>query len=309
MDLNLVRVFVAIYEAGSMTAAGERLFVTQSAVSQSLGKLREQLDDPLFERSGRGMRPTPLAETIFPSFRDAVAAVENTLESIHGFSPATSERTFPIALSELGEIGWLSAIYAAVHEEAPLASIEVVHLDSDELMSWLDRGTVDLAITPIDLRGDHQRVLVKRERYCVVMSSAHPLARQDLSVDAYARSPRASVASDSGAHLLEAAHRRVGISGPAMVSVQHFATLPSLLSRSHQLVATIPETIAAGWAASWPIVVREIPFEMPAIELNLYRRSASRHAGALDWFFSVVARAVASSSGEFGVIQGDSGRV
>lgn len=305
MDLNLVRVFVAIYETGSMTAAGERLFVTQSAVSQALGRLREQLDDPLFERTGRGMRPTPLATSIFPGFFDAIVSIDRTVESVHAFVPRSSERTFHIALSELGEIGWLAAVFDAVHREAPRARIEVVHLESAELESWLRRGTVDLAISPLELSSDFARALVKRERYGVAMSSSNVLADGDMTVDAYAACARASVESDSGAHLLEAAHRRIGGTRPALVSVQHFATLPPLLSRSDELIATIPETIAAGWAESWPIVMRELPFEMDAIELNLYRRATSQHAGALDWFFSVVAKTIAGSGGEFTVIQGD----
>ena len=57
-DLNLTRVFVAIYEAGSLTAAGRRLFVTQSAISQSLARLRRELGDPLFEASADALRLT-----------------------------------------------------------------------------------------------------------------------------------------------------------------------------------------------------------------------------------------------------------
>ena len=109
-DLNLTRVFVAIYEAGSLTAAGRRLFVTQSAISQSLARLRRELGDPLFERTSQGMRPTALAEAIYPQLHEGVSVIDRTLAAVTGFDPLSSERTFRIALSELGEIGWLPAI-------------------------------------------------------------------------------------------------------------------------------------------------------------------------------------------------------
>ena len=108
-DLNLTRVFVAIYEAGSLTAAGRRLFVTQSAISQSLARLRRELGDPLFERTAQGMRPTALADAIYPELHEGMSVIDRTIAAVTGFDPLTSERTFRIALSELGEIGWRRA--------------------------------------------------------------------------------------------------------------------------------------------------------------------------------------------------------
>jgi len=67
-------------------------------------------------------------------------------------------------------------------------------------------------------------------------------------------------------------------------------------------VATIPETIAKGWASSLPVVALELPFEMEPIEIVLYRRRTSQDIGAPDWFHRAVARAVAGSPGEFSAI-------
>ena len=120
-DLNLTRVFVAIYEAGSLTAAGRRLFVTQSAISQSLARLRRELGDPLFERTAQGMRPTALADAIYPELHEGMSVIDRTIAAVTGFDPLTSERTFRIALSELGEIGWLPAIGDAMALGAPRA--------------------------------------------------------------------------------------------------------------------------------------------------------------------------------------------
>nr|WP_292875273.1 LysR family transcriptional regulator [Microbacterium sp.] len=304
VDLNLIKVFVAIYETRSLTVAGERLFVTQSAVSQSLARLREQLDDVLFERTGRGMRPTPLADALFPSFREALMAIERTLETVHGFDPATSERTFRLALSELGEIGWMPAIFTALHDEAPHARVEVIHLDSGSVVDLLSRGNVDLAITPLDLAGDFARTPIKREKY-VAVQAASGSAAQRMTLEQYRTAPRVTVASDSGAHLLEAAHRQIDDLPDAIMSVQHFATLPPLLVRNPDLIAAIPETIAAGWASSWPITAGPLPFEMEPIALDIYRRATTQHAGALDWFSDVVSRTVATSGADFEMIRGE----
>ena len=247
--MNLARVFVAIYETQSLTLAADRLFVTQSAVSQSLSRLRRDLNDPLFERAGRVMQPSPLARHVFPHFRDATVSIDLALVDVRGFDPASTTRRFRIAMSELGEIGWLPGIAKELAAVAPGTQLEVVTLNPDLLPEWLNRGVVDLAITPVQLAGDYRSTVVKWQEYGVAMSSANPLADSEITRDDYRAAPRAVIASDSGMPLLEAAEQRAGISTEHTVVVQHYATVPALLMARPTLIAAIPTSIAEGWAA------------------------------------------------------------
>lgn len=304
MDLNLVRVFVAVYETRSLTLAGARLYVTQSAISQSLGKLREQFDDPLFVRSGREMRPTPISEQLFPSFRSALGSIDRTLDDMRGFSAETTERVFRVALSELGEIGWLPTIYQAMHELAPHARLDVLSLSLTELEEWLNRGTVDLAITPAEVNGVFERTHIKWQSYVLIMATMNPFANVEFTLENYRESPRVAVAGDSGTLFVEAAQQRAGLTLTPAVRIQHVATLPHLISESPDLIAVVPESIAQGWESKWAITSRPLPFEMPPIELNLYRRQSSENTAALDWFYSVVGQAIAGQAGDFSSIRG-----
>lgn len=302
IDLNVIKLFVAVYETRSLTLASERLFVTPSAVSQSLARLRTQFDDPLFERAGREMRPTRLAAAIYPGFQEALTRINRTLEDVHGFDPATSERVLRIALSELGEIGWLPLLLRAIRRRAPRVRVEVVPLGTEPLAQWLERGVVDLAVTPEDLPGVFTRMRVKTQSYCVITSDAYQPDSDALSQEHYAAAAHAVVGSDSGIPLLTAAQQRAGLSIDPAVIVQHFATLPLLLAENPGLIATIPETIAEGWASTWPIRIRPLPFEMPPIELSLYRRSTTQDTGALEWFFATVVPVLDASPGEFSAL-------
>lgn len=305
MDLNLVRVFVAVYETRSLTTAAARLFVTQPAVSQALGRLRRELDDPLFERVGRSMRPTPLADSVFPGFRDAIAGIDRTIDEVHAFDPSQSRRRVRIALSELGEIGWLPAILSALRSRAPRIRIETVPLDVDALPEWLSRGTVDLAVTTATIAGGFERRVLKSQGYAVVMSESNPLAQHPLDIDAYAAAEHVTAAGDSGAPLLAMAQRRAGLAIEPAVALRHVTTLPAVLAASRDLIASVPDTIAEGWAATWPLAVRPLPFDMPPVEVSLYRRSTTQHTAALDWLYATVAYAIEGSSGRFFVIHGD----
>lgn len=305
MDLNLVRVLVAIHESRSLTVAASRLYVTQSAVSQSLARLRREFDDPLFERMGRVMEPTALASSLYPGFREALAAVDRSLGQVRSFDPATSDRTFRIALSELGEIGWAATLLDAVTRKAPHMPVEVVPIDDALLPEWLARGVVDLAATPRHLGGDFPSTVLKTQRYGVVMSAQHPLADAPYGLDDFLGGEHITVAEDSGAREVQAALQRAGGRIVPRIRLNHYASLPPLVARSRRFVATVPDTIALGWAREWPLIVKPLPFDMAPLEVRLYRRVTTQHIEALDWLYDTVARAIHGSHGQFFVIHGD----
>ena len=160
-------------------------------------------------------------------------------------------------------------------------------------------------MTPSPVPGPFDGVVLKSQRYGVAMSAENPLAHGPLSLDAYAAAAHVAIPSDSGAANLAAALARVNTVIEPHVIVNHVTSLPLVLARNPDLVATVPDTIAEGWALTWPLVVLPIPFEMPAVDVRLYRRATTQEAAALDWLYRTVAAAIQGSSGQFYVIHGD----
>lgn len=304
MDLNLVRVFVAIYEMKSLTAAAERLFVSQPAVSQSLAKLRATLHDELFIRRGGGMAPTSFATGAYPQFREALTAIERVNSRVEPFDPATTTRTFRIALSELGEVGWLANIVFEVRRLAPQAHIEVMRLETEMIAAQLRRGEVDIAIAPIGIPGGLARTLVKKQVYRLIMSIDHPLATDEINTEDLLNSPRIAVPSDSGSDQLESIQRGTATYREPAVVTQHFASIPPILRAQPDLVAIVPESIGAAWAKTWPLVVKPLPFEMSALELSVYRRATTHDQEILEWLSQAVLRAIVALPEHFETITG-----
>src|SRR5215510_5771661 len=75
VDLNLLPVFEAAYEEGSLSKAAVRLAMTQPAVSHALSRLRASFRDELFTRHSRGVRPTPLADALYGKLGQALGIV------------------------------------------------------------------------------------------------------------------------------------------------------------------------------------------------------------------------------------------
>ena len=92
IDLNLLVVFDAIYTEGGITRASEKLHLSQPAISHALGRLRALFDDPLFERDGRSMVPTPLARNLIGTVQRALRDLQIMFNDMDRFEPASTER-------------------------------------------------------------------------------------------------------------------------------------------------------------------------------------------------------------------------
>src|SRR5690606_41792567 len=107
LDLNLLRVLVAIARFRSVTEAGRHLALSQPATSNALARLREAFDDPLFVRAAGGLMPTPLAERIVPVAAQHLESLEAALTEPEAFDPRRSVTEWRLALCGAGRSGVL----------------------------------------------------------------------------------------------------------------------------------------------------------------------------------------------------------
>ena len=290
IDLNLIRTFVTLYEAGSVTAAAERLFVTQPSVSYALARLRELFDDPLFSRSRDGIQPTFVAEQLYATLREALTRIEGAVQSTRQFDPATTERRFRIALSDLGELGFLPLILARLTREAPLAEVEVLPLQVDEVGDWLASGKVDTAICRQAVPGSRSRVLIQ-ERYVCLLSADHPRIGERLELPGYLAERHVVVTRTSGHGIAEDVLQAMKLERRIALRVPHFSVLPKIIPGT-DLLTILPAQIARMFVAEGGLKMLELPFAVPAFEVSLHWRASSEQSAALEWFRNAIADAI-----------------
>lgn len=120
IDLNLLLVFEAVYTTGSISRAAERLDLSQPALSNALARLRQQLDDRLFVRSGNGVVPTPRSEEIIGPVRQALETIRKGLSPETDFDPDTSERHFRLIVADPLECPVIAGIVSGLKQECRL---------------------------------------------------------------------------------------------------------------------------------------------------------------------------------------------
>jgi DNA-binding transcriptional LysR family regulator len=302
VDLNLIRVLVAVYETRGTTAAARRLYVTPPAISQSLTRLRREVEDPLFVREGNTMQPTPVAHSLYAQWSQALVNVDRSIDAARNFDPAETRRHVRIGMTELGEVGWLPDVLRVLRAAAPGVSVSVLPVEPESLQEWLSKGQVDLAISPTLLPRSFEGDVIKSQPYSVIGSSDHALASRALTVETYAQAEHLQVAGDLGREHLDAVHRRAGLEIEARVVVHRVAAVPPTLVANPDLLAVVPESIARGWAEAWPLKVWELPLAMEPVVVRLYKQQTSQHSTFLDWLHATVLRAVSGTQGHFEAI-------
>ena len=283
LDLNLVRVFVAIYETRSVTQAAERLDLTQPTISYGLAKLRKVYADRLFSRSSNGLVPTSLAEQLFQRYRDALTSVESTLEQNTAFDPLRSTRRFRLAMSDIGVLYFVPPLLRKFQESAPHIEIDIVQIP-DAPSEDLSVGRLDMAIGNIPaLASPVHSVLLFREHYVCLMSANHPTIGERMSLEEFLSARHVMVSSPRSGHfLIEEALAERGIHRNIVARVPQFTVLPQLLSQSDLLVL-LPSRVANLYVLQGGLKALPLPVPLPDFQVQAHWHARHEYSAAHRW--------------------------
>ena len=145
LDLNLLKVFDAVMEERSVLRASQKVALSQSAVSHSLARLREMLEDDLFVRTASGMQPTSRALAMAPLVRDALRFLETAVE-LPKFDPANSTKQFTLAANDFTTMVLASPLLTILGREAPSVDLVIKPVTRIDLAEQIDLGRIDVAI-------------------------------------------------------------------------------------------------------------------------------------------------------------------
>ena len=303
LDLNLLRVFDEVMTERNLTRAAHNLAMTQPAVSNALKRLRESLGDELVRRSGYGVEATPVALALWPTVRDALARLRESL-SPADFDPATATKAFVLAMADATAAKLVPGLVDLLEKEAPGVNLRIVPLTTRDPRDLLESGSADLAIghfpgvlaelTAIHLQEHNPRFQHQRlydGEYVVVMRRYHPLAKKPLTLDAYCAA-RHLLVSFSGRpfgfvdEALSALSRQRRI----VITVNQFFTAGRVVA-STDLLTVLPRHFVEVTGIESALTLRELPLPVPAVHVDALWHRQSEHSGAHRWLRQAVERA------------------
>ena len=272
IDLNLLRLFDAVYRTGNVSRAAELLDLTQPAASQGLTRLRGLIHDPLFMRAAGGVQPTPKAQRLAQPVRHALATLEQALGETAVFDPVTSGRTFQIHMSDIGEGRFLPELMAALRQRAPGVRVATQPLPRDQIGEALDAGRIDFAFGFLPMLKDSERSQLLKDRYVVLLREGHPFTRRRRTGAALLAALRELefVAVRSHADTLRIV-QQLALEDRLRLVTEHFMVLPAIV-RASDLAAIMPRNIARGFEGQYAIVEPAFPQRDFTVSLHWSRR-------------------------------------
>ena len=290
IDLNLLVVFQAVFEQRQISSAARSLHLSQSAVSNALARLRRTFGDALFVRTAHGMQPTPFADTLAEPVAAALASVAQALNPQQQFSPASSERRFTIAMTDVAEVYFMPLLIEHCAQRAPGLQIATLRPGSVDLKAEMEAGRIDLALGAFDDVSSalYQRRLF-RQPYVCMFRSGHALGQGALTLKRFLAARHLFVASlDSPYQRINALLEKAGVAGAARIRVPHFTAVPYIVS-STELVVTVPYKLAERAAAPFNLQFAKPPLRLPALQTNIFWHRRYHQDEGNQWLRALIA--------------------
>lgn len=301
-NLNLLPTLRAVLKHRNLTRAAEELNLTQSAVSNSLRRLREHFGDDLLVRDGRRLRLTDKARRLVGPLEAALASLQDVLADAP-FDPARSTRRFRIATADYVTAISIPRIATFLAKEAPAASVQTLTARGGSIAD-LRVETIDLVISPRQVIEaaiyDAPKVLTEieieplgREPFVCLARADDPSLSGVLTVEAYLARPHASFSLDIEVHasLERAFLLEHGISQFDRILTSDFTILP-LIAAGSDCLALTPRSLARLAMQGLPLRAVPMPLAVPDLELVMVWSRRRRAEADLAWFRDLVRRGV-----------------
>jgi DNA-binding transcriptional LysR family regulator len=311
LDLNLLRVFDVLLEERSVTRAGARLGLTQSAVSHALNRLRYVLEDDLFVRGPAGMQPTPRAVEMGPQVHAALNQLQAAVAP-SDFHALTTERRFAVIAGAYASAVIAPALAARLAEAAPQAELAIVEYESD-VLERLDSRRVDFLLGSVLAAPDRfARETILTEELVWVVRAAHPAFSGPTDLETLVSVPHivisrpipglveggadrrafVSRASWEDAGAFEAALAGRGLARRVGVTVPDNYTAIAVAART-DMATLIPRRLATLSAAGGRVKLVEPPYPSPPVDINIIYLKDRLADPAIAWLRDQI-RAVAA---------------
>ena len=294
LDLNLLTVFEAIYEIGTVSGAADRLALSQSATSHALSRLRDACKDELFVRANQGLSPTSVAQEMYPAIKQALDALRATLAEASGFDPGTSQRHFRISIPHPMGPFYALGLGEAVAAIAPsvVLTFETVSRPVN-LEEHLRDGIVDLAIDwlPVELDPFVNRKLFD-DRVIFLARKDHPTAHAGITIEELRKEKFVGGHRRRDIDLLPPAVRDFRkLDLPEVIRVSELLEIPAIVA-STDLLGMFVSSMGALLEKRLGLRVLAIPVELPPLPIYMIWHETRRQDLAHRWLRETVATEV-----------------
>lgn len=294
LDLNLLVALDALLTEKNVTRAGERVFLSQSTMSNALSRLRQYFDDELLVQVGGRMELTPRAELLQEAVRDVLVRIDTSVAAQPAFDPSSSEREFTLFVSDYSMEVLVPGMLALAHQRGSRVRFHLKPQVSQP-HRHMERGEADLLIIPQNYCSPEHPLdqLFEDEFVCVVWKDS-PLAQGDLTKERYLQARHATMCPPDGSLpvfdiWLANDH---GITRDIAVTTYSLSVMPYLVVGT-DLISTVHARLARKLQALLPIEIRPVPMPIKKLHQAMQWHKYRTRDPGLMWVRSLLREAAA----------------
>jgi LysR family transcriptional regulator, nod-box dependent transcriptional activator len=267
LDLNLLVALDALLAERNITVAGQRLHLSQSAMSSGLARLRDYFGDELLVPVGRKMVPTALAESMIEPLRRILSDIQVTIVEKPGFDPSKSRRVFSLMMSDYAASVLMTNVARHLVDIAPHVSFELLSNNVASPEDALNQGEVDLLVMPEQaLAGDHPKLRLFVDDYVCMVWSENSLVGDALTLDEYLNMGHVVLQFSRGRvpSVDEWVLKQLGHVRRIEVVAMNFNMLPQFIVGTNR-IATLQRRMAEYYSAFMPLKLLKPPVNLPSL--------------------------------------------
>ncbi len=283
-DLNLLRVFLTIWEERSLTDAGQRLGLTQPAVSHALRRLRDTFNDPLFVRSPNGMVPTETAMQLYPPINEAIRIIQRAVKDRERFDPLTDRRVFRLSMSDVSEFYFLPRLMTHLKQAAPHLRLEIAQFTPATIALAMRTGAVDLTIGFVPgLEDDIDSYQLMTDTFVCLVRAGHPVTRSKTTPQSLTELEYVYADTNATGHrLIEQWLTETGFKRQIVLQSGHFTVAPSVV-RDTDLAVIYPKSVARMINRNNEFALLDLPPDQPTVEIMIHTHISFRGDLGIRW--------------------------
>ena len=269
-DLNLLVAFDVLMRELNVTRAAEQMFITQSAMSHTLHKLRQQLDDPLLVKTPSGMKPTERALALIDPVRALLAETERLIQTPLEFVAASSQRRFVLAATDYIEFLLMPELSGLIENIAPGIDLHVKRTETSFPVTPLENGSLDVVLgfeSVLNPPTHLQRQYLFSDSMACVVRKDHPLISKPPSLDEFVAVPHMLISrTGSNVGIIDQELTELGLERRIKLIVPHFLSAPLIVAKT-DMILSLPHRIAEQFTKIAPLAIFPVPLELPDYDL------------------------------------------
>lgn len=286
-DLNLLIQFEALISEAHVSRAAEKVFLSQSAMSHALNRLREHLNDPLLVRTQTGLQPTRRALDLLPQVRETLINVERFLAPPDAFDPAKSDRIFKLACTDFFEAVTLPKVLEYLQKVAPHITIEVEMIGEHASQEKLESGAVDIVVgmdrsqtVPVGLTSETWQV----QEFACLIGIHQSFSKGSMSLKEYVSRNHVvySDLTEDTSSIIDDWLSSKDLERKYIARTMDYIAAAGIVSKTNAIM-TLPKEMAELFSQMLPVKVVNPPKSFPRLEMGIITHPLFNQEADIAW--------------------------